>query len=42
MRQKNDKGEVNWWEQDCVVPLKKRARQENKKEIENRLEDYEM
>lgn len=29
------KREVNWWEQDCVVPLKKRERQRAKKEIGN-------
>ena len=34
------KNEVNWWEQDCTVPLKKRARQDNKKEIKKGIEDY--
>ena len=33
------KGEVNWWENDCTVPIKRRERQKAKKEIERRMQE---
>ena len=33
------KGYVNWWENDCTVPIKKRERQEAKRQIERRIQE---
>ena len=33
------KGYVNWWENDCTVPIKKRERQEAKRQIERRMQE---
>ena len=33
------KGYVNWWENDCTVPIKRRERQKAKKEIERRMQE---